>query len=324
VSSSDSGQKTVGIMGEAQFSVALDRYMKEVSEEIARFVQELERRGVSENTIRNYRLDLLQFSKWFQVTNAEDFAAAGVTPTDLRQFRQHQQVVRKLKPATVNRRIASLRSFFDWARGAGLVTVNPADDVPLVEMQRSAPKSLTRAELNRLTREAEKDALGEVHQGKRNLAIIQMLRYAGLRVQELCDLTLEDAEISERKGLVTVRSGKGQKYREVPLGNEARKALSAYLEVRPEIGREEIFLGQRGSLSSEAVRRVVKKYADRAGVEGVTPHVFRHSFGRGLIDAGVDLVSVASLLGHAKLETTMVYTQPRSEDLVKAVDLLEL
>ena len=296
---------------------------KEVSEEIARFVQELQRRGVSENTSRNYRLDLQQFASWFEITNGEAFAAAGVTPTDLRQFRSHQHAVRKLKPATVNRRLACLRSFFDWARGVGLVTVNAAADVPPVEMQHMAPKSLARAQLNRLTREAEKDALGDVHLGRRNLAIIQVLRYTGLRVQELCDLTMEDVEISERKGEVTVRSGKGQKYRQVPLSNEARKALAAYLETRPGIGRDEIFLGQRGPISSEAVRRVVKKYADRAGVEGVTPHVFRHSFGRGLIDAGVDLVSVAALLGHAKLETTMVYTQPRPEDLAAAVEQLE-
>lgn len=297
--------------------------MSEVSEEIARFEQELERRGVSHNTIRNYRLDLRQFATWFEITNAEAFAAAAVTPTDLRQFRSHQQAVRKFKPATVNRRLACLRTFFDWARGAGLVTANPADDVPPVESQRRAPQSLTRAELNRLTREAEKDTLGDVHQGRRNLAIIQMLRFTGLRVQELCDLSMGDVEISERKGEVTVRSGKGQKFRQVPLSSEARKALGAYLEVRPEIGHEAVFLGQRGPISSEAVRRVVKKYAARAGVEGVTPHVFRHSFGRGLIDAGVDLISVAALLGHAKLETTMVYTQPRPEDLAMAVDQLE-
>lgn len=136
---------------------------KEVSEEIARFVQELQRRGVSENTSRNYRLDLQQFASWFEITNGEAFAAAGVTPTDLRQFRSHQHAVRKLKPATVNRRLACLRSFFDWARGVGLVTVNAAADVPPVEMQHMAPKSLARAQLNRLTREAEKDALGDVH-----------------------------------------------------------------------------------------------------------------------------------------------------------------
>ena len=298
--------------------------MKTEHEQIMAFVKELERRDVSENTIRNYQLDLKQFASWFEITNAEEFSATGVTPTDLRQFKSHQRVVRKLKPATVNRRLASLRSFFDWARGAGLVTINPVIDVPLVEVQRVAPKSLTRTELNRISREAEKDALGEIHLGKRNLAIIQMLRYTGLRVQELCDLELEDVEISERKGLVTVASGKGRKYREVPLHNEARKALSAYLEVRPEIGSEKLLLGQRGALSSEAIRRVVTKYGNRAGVDGVSPHVFRHSFGRGLVDAGVDLVSVAALLGHSKIETTMVYTQPRPEDLVRAVDKLGL
>lgn len=288
--------------------------------EIAGFLQELQRRGVSDNTTRNYRLDLQLFAKWFEVANGEAFAAAAVTPTDIRGFRSHQQTVRKLKPATINRRLASLRSFFEWARGQGLVSVNPASDVPLVEQQSLAPKSLTRVELNRLTREAEKDALAGTHLGARNLAIIQTLRYTGLRVQELCDLTLDDVEISERKGQLTVRAGKRSKYRQVPLNNEARKAFGAYLEQRPEVGSDAVFLGQRGVMKTAAVRRVVTKYAVRAGVEGATPHVLRHSFGRGLLDEGVDVVAVAALLGHAKLETTMVYTQPRQEDLAEAVE----
>jgi integrase/recombinase XerC len=149
--------------------------MRTEHEEILGFQQELERRGVSQNTVRGYRLDLQQFADWFEISSGEAFSASGVTPTDIRQFRSHQQTVGKLKPATINRRIASLRSFFQWARGAGLVTVNPAQDVPSVEVQRLAPKSLARPELNRMTREAEKDALGGAHLGQRNLAIIQML-----------------------------------------------------------------------------------------------------------------------------------------------------
>lgn len=290
--------------------------------EIAGFLQELQRRRVSDNTTRNYRLDLQQFAQWFEVSNGEVFAAASVTPTDVRGFRSHQQTVRKLKPATVNRRLASLRSFFEWARGQGLVSINPASEVPLVEQQQLAPKSLTRVELNRLTREAEKDALAGAYQGVRNLAIIQVLRYTGLRVQELCDLTLEDLEISERKGQLTVQAGKRSKYRQIPLNNEARKALSSYLGERPEGGRDAVFLGPRGPIQTEGVRRVVSKYARRAGVEGASPHVLRHSFGRGLLDEGADVVTVAALLGHAKLETTMIYTRPRPEDLVDAVGSL--
>ena len=233
--------------------------MNEVHTEIAGFLAELERRDVSPHTTRNYRLDLLTFASWFEVSAGETFAATLVMPTDVRQFRSHQQTVRKLGPATINRRIASLRSFFEWARGQTLVTINPATDVPLVEVQRLAPKSLTRTELNRLTREAEKDAFGGVHQGARNLAIIQTLRYTGIRVQELCDLTFEDIEIGERKGLLTVRSGKGQKFRQIPLNNETRNAVSVYLDVRPKHGHDQLLLGQRGPMSTEAVRRVAAK-----------------------------------------------------------------
>ncbi len=153
--------------------------------------------------------------------------------------------------------------------------------------------------------------------------MIQTLRYTGLRVGELVALTMDDLEISERKGGLTVRSGKGGKFREVPLNVEARRALSDYLDVRPSIASDLVFVGQRGPLTEDAVRKIVAKYANRAGLEGVTPHTLRHSFGKAALDAGVDLVTVAALLGHERLETTAIYTQPSQQDLVAAVEKLE-
>jgi len=159
---------------------------------------------------------------------------------------------------------------------------------------------------------------------KRNLAIVQVLRYTGVRVGELSALRQTDLEMSERKGALTVRSGKGGKFREVPLSVEARRPLQDYLDHRPDIPDDHVFVGQRGEgLSPEAIADVVKKYAARAGLEHVTPHVLRHSFGRGLVDAGVDLVSVATLLGHERLETTAIYTRPSGADLQRAVEKLQ-
>ena len=104
---------------------------------------------------------------------------------------------------------------------------------------------------------------------------------------------------------------------------EARRALSDYLEVRPVIASDRVFVGRRGPLTEDGVRKLVAKYARRAELEGVTPHVLRHSFGKQALDTGVDLVTVATLLGHERLETTAIYTRPSKMDLEAAVAKLE-
>ena len=173
-----------------------------------------------------------------------------------------------------------------------------------------------------MIRMAERDATGGP--GKRNLAILVTLRHTGLRVGELCDLRLADVLISERKGSVTVRSGKGNKHRVVPLNNDATKAISDYLDVRPKVVDDHLFIGQRGDpLRPQGVELIVEKYSRLAGLENVTPHVLRHSFAKQVLDSGTDLVAVARLLGHERLDTTARYTQPTERDLEKAVERLE-
>ncbi len=151
------------------------------------------------------------------------------------------------------------------------------------------------------------------------------LRHTGLRVGELCALRLGDVDLSERKGRVTVRSGKGQKYRVIPLNADVRRALAQYLAVRPRVADDHLFVSQRGgtALSTHGVEQLVATYARQAGLEDVTPHTLRHTFGKGLLDAGVDLPTVAALLGHENLNTTAVYTHPSARDLERAVEKLE-
>jgi integrase/recombinase XerC len=292
--------------------------------DVPAFLQELERRGSSPHTIRNYRHDLVVFARWFETSNGEAFSAVGMTSTDVRRFKSYQQTVQKLAPATVNRRLATLQSFGDWAAATERVTSNPASSVKRLETPKLAPKSLSTVELNRLTRSAEKAAQQGSWLAIRNLALIQLLRYTGLRVGELCALTGGDIQMSERKGHVIVRSGKGGKHRQVPLNAPVRRAVQAYLDVRPTTTADEVFVGRRGPLSPHGVGVVVAKLARLAGVEGVTPHILRHSFGRSLLDSGTDVVTVAALLGHANLETTMIYTQPGEVDLAEAVGRLDV
>ncbi len=121
-----------------------------------------------------------------------------------------------------------------------------------------------------------------------------------------------------------MRSGKGDKDRTVPLNHDVRQALSAYLAVRPTANTDFLLIGQRGQpLQSDAVQLIVRKYARRAGLSEVTPHILRHSFAKQVLDAGADLATVSRLLGHERLETTAIYTQPTALDLEAAVRRLE-
>jgi len=287
-------------------------------DDIADFVAELSRQEVADKTVRSYASDLAHVARWFRETTGEPFRAAALTPTDVRDYKAHLVSVERRRPATVNRRLAALRRFCLWAKAAGRCTEVVTNGVKGVPQAPRSPKSLEKREVDRLVRMAERSGK------KRDLALLQTLRHTGIRVGELCALRLDDVDVSERKGSLTVRRGKGAKYRTVPLNADARHALGVYLSVRPRVSDDHLFLGQRGrGLSEAAVWYLVTKYARQAGLEDVSPHTLRHTFGKQLLDASKDLVAVAALLGHEKLETTAVYTQPSTRDLERAVALLE-
>jgi site-specific recombinase XerD len=284
---------------------------------VGRFLQDLERQETSPKTRASYRLDLLHFATWFARTLGEAFRAEAVTPTDVRDYRSYLINVEKRQPATVNRRLAALRRFFQWAKAMGLSKELPTDNVKGVAASPRAPHWLEKRDVDRLIRSVER------HGNTRDLAIVLTLRHTGIRVSELCSLLLGDVQTSERKGTLTVRSGKGSKFRALPLNSDARKAITAYRDVRPKVSDDHLFIGQRGQgISSRAVELLVTKYGRLAGLEDVTPHTLRHSFGKHALDAGADLVSVSALLGHQRLETTAIYTTPSQRDLEKAVDRL--
>ena len=120
-----------------------------------------------------------------------------------------------------------------------------------------------------------------------------------------------------------MRSGKGAKSRQVPLNLDARRALEGYLSVRPSGAGEPVFIGQRGGgLTPSAICRLVKRYGERAGL-AIAPHTLRHTFGRRLARSkGVDLLTVATMMGHESLDTTAIYARPSEEDMAEAVEKL--
>src|SRR3954465_3743030 len=148
-------------------------------EQIDRFTDELRRQEKSLNTTQSYRYDLVLFARWLEAINSQPFAAAAITPTDLREYRAFLLNVERRSPATINRRLASLRTFFQWARAEKLCKEIPSDSVKGIASSPRAPKSLPKKDIDRLLRQVEQGG------NKRDLALLQVLRHTGLRVGEL-------------------------------------------------------------------------------------------------------------------------------------------
>src|SRR5215210_1790737 len=279
------------------------------------YTKHLQTIGKSAHTVKAYAHDLGGFAQWFTQTMGEAFEPQAIGPRDIAAYRSAQLTHGK-KPATVNRRLVALQRFYKWALQHGHTTQSPfevLEGVRVKQQQGIAPKWLTERQQLALVRTVRKG------QSVRDLAIIELLLKAGLRVSELVDLTLADVELSDRAGKVIVRRGKGEKYREVPLSKEVRAALTNYLQERVAEGSQRLFLGQRGPVNVPGVQYLVSKYAYQARLGEITPHQLRHTFGKNLVDVGVSLEQVAALLGHESLNTVMIYIKPSHGDLEKAV-----
>lgn len=285
---------------------------------IPKFEDSLKEAGKSPYTVKAYLSDLHQFELWLKGTYGEaEFAPAAITRLDVVHYRTHMMTVLQRKPAGINRALSSISAFCEWAIGEGHIAADPTSQIPQAQQVKAPPKALGEQDLNRLLRVVYKGG------NKRDIAIIELMVGAGLRIGEVADLTLSDVEVSERKGVVTVRQGKGCKYRQVPLNNDIRRAVKDYLEVRQDSGKA-LFASQKGNgLTSNGIWKTIKKYGEQAGLDDLTPHALRHTFGTRLIRKyGVDIVTTAALMGHANVSTTAIYTKPNQQDLVDAVEKL--
>lgn len=281
------------------------------------FLDDLHRQAKSELTIKAYEADLSGFARWMLETYGEPLHLPRLTREDVREYVVYLHKTVRRKPSTINRRLAAIRSLCRWALGSGLIDRNPTDGVDGVEASPGGRRALSTTDLNRLLRKVQQEGR-PLH-----VAVVTVLAHAGIRVGELVRLDKADVEIGERKGRIVVRAGKGDKYREVPLGAEARQAVQAYLAVRPTVADRELFIGQRGPLTASGVWRMLSRYARQAGLEKVSPHVLRHTFATRLLrEKKADLVLVSDLLGHASVQTTARYTHSSQEDREAAVEAL--
>ncbi len=287
----------------------------------------------SDTTIKGYLADLKHFAAWYKQSTGSELDPALITPVDVREYKQHMQVVERKSGATINHRLAALSCFLSWAVASGRIEQNPASKLKGVRLVSGGPKYLNRRDQYALQRAVERDVqMALQHYPKRwrvrqrDASLVMFLLHTGLRVHETLDLHLEDVEMGDRQGKVMVQRGKGGHQREVPLNKEARRALNDWFKARPESESRFLWVAlgnaEAQSLTVRSVERVIARYGRDAHLPELTPHVLRHTFAKNLVDKGVGLEKVAALLGHASLNTTRIYIVPNQKDLENAVDLL--
>ena len=277
----------------------------------------LDANDYADNSRRAVRQDVRKFARWFTEANREPFAISRVTLRDVSDFRDHARRNLGLSVSTINRALVMLRRYFGWLTETGHLTANPVLAVKELRQQMLAPKGMQQSEVRRLLREVE--LRNDIRAG----AIFSLFLYTGCRVGDLVALDVHDIVLGERTGLATFRLGKGNKQRTVPLPLPVRKAMQAYLESRPPIDSDKVFIGERGPLTAKGVRAICDKYSAICGVK-LHPHLLRHTFSHSFLETNNnDMVALAQILGHSNLNTTKRYVQKTNEQLGEASDRLD-
>lgn len=285
---------------------------------LKRFADELLREDKTPTTIRNYTNDISLFSHWLAETYGDELDPAKTCERDIIEYRSYLGTVKAAAPKTINRRLASITKFFDWCINRGLSKTNPAKGVKGIAITPPLPKALDNTSLRRLLREVH------VHGNLKHIAILELLCGSGARVGELVAIQVNHVKLGDRSGYVSITNGKGRSAREVPLHLDVRKALAVWLEVRPSVPCPYLFVNQRGlQMTPSGIWRIVKQYAQFAGIPDLTIHKLRHTVLTRLVrELGCDLITVARISGHKNIQTLSVYTQPSREDLEKTMERL--
>jgi len=284
--------------------------------ELGRFNADLRRRGAAERTLTAYGADLEEFARWA--------TALGLSPTQIGYpiLRRYAAALseRRAAPATVARKLSSLRAFFRTLVEHGELRANPADLMPSPKRPRHLPDVLKPEEVAALLDRIPSTTPLEL----RDRALFELAYACGLRAEELVNLDVGAVQFDAEQVRV---EGKGSKTRFVPVGEPALRAMGRYLErARAALASTSVedepalFLSKSGRrLSPSDVRRRLRVWARLAAAQGaVHPHALRHSFATHLLEGGADLRAIQELLGHASISTTQIYTRVESARLRSA------
>ncbi len=281
-------------------------------------------RNLSPHTLRSYLADLKQFRQYLEengLLQRDASGQGGLSAVDHMAVRAFLSSLyrRKVRKVTIVRKIAALRTFFNYLLREGRVRVNPAEMVQAPKAEKYLPAFLPVEEMfSLLNLNFPDDAAGA-----RDRAMLELFYTSGIRVSELTGLNVGDIDVPQC--LVKVR-GKGRKERIVPVGGQALRSVQAYLAGRDDVkGTGEsapLFVSVNGRrITQRSVARIVDRYVLQSGInKKVSPHTLRHSFATHLLDAGADLRSIQELLGHENLSTTQKYTAVSVAKLMETYD----
>ena len=284
----------------------------------AQYVQSLSAAPIATQTRRAYASRIRQYLLWIAAADldADPLSSAAGRDGAVRDYRTHLQTVTRRSPATINTTLATLSDFYTR------LGLGPANARRL-DLPQHAPRALSNRDGTRWLRAVQR----RLNPRDRVLALLPF--YAGLRISETVALNLDDITLSARKGLIIVRAGKGQRYREVPAHNELRAELAIWINDERSswphadttqallLNHHGVRLGVRGAAN------VLTDIAADAGLQDdFSTHVLRHTFGTNLVRGGHDLVLVAELMGHTRLETTRGYALPTTADRENAINTL--
>ena len=273
-------------------------------------------KGLSKNTIQSYESDIYQLYQWNISKNKKRI-------TEIKKIDTSQYISylfsQNLKSTSVNRKISSLKTFFNFLLKKKLINVNPFADQIMPKKPISLPKSISEDDVVKLLDAPKPDSLI----GLRDKAMLELLYASGVRISELVNIKFSDLDLE--RNIIKV-FGKGSKERLVPFGEDAAQCISAYIDERKKnkdiASIKYIFLNNRGSkISRHAFWHRLKEYCLEIGLKkDISPHTLRHAFATHLLNRGADLRSVQVLLGHSDLSTTQIYThiaKQRLSELVK-------
>ncbi len=296
-----------------------------LQDDLTQFLQHLKyERNLSPHTLRNYASDLEQFkTHLLAIEKRDDINAAEIDRLTIREWMA--SLHSDHKKTSVARKLASLRTFFQFLIREGKLESNPAKQVATPRIERKLPNHLSIEDAVRFIETP--DITTDL--GRRDRAIIEFLYATGIRVGELVGVNIADVDLREKMVRVT---GKRKKQRIVPFGEPALHALVLYMqETRavflnncPAARREPdaLFLNYQGTrITTRSVGRMIDKYIRLCtDIHDISPHSLRHTFATHLLDQGADLRDIQELLGHARLTTTQIYTQVSMEKMIEVYD----
>lgn len=281
------------------------------------FTNEMSRTGKSTNTVATYTRNAELFVIWLEGITGETFNGK-VTTMDAAEYTRHLTEKEKQSLNSIKAKQTALQRFADYLSYSGFMP-----SIKIQQKKGTVEPDVEVLEKNELYKYRRYTINSE---NLLNIAIVQLILNTGIRESELCNLELSDIDITERKGTITIRNGKGSKYREIPLNKDARNALQNYIEhCRPsDETTEKVFIGQRGALSRNAVYKIVSKLGQKAIGKNVYPHMLRHQCLTAMAkNPDIDLKTISSIAGHSSTElTTKYYIHSSKQEKIDAVDSL--